>query len=115
MKRYCIILELKEEFIDKYCEMYKNPWPELLNALKENGVKEELVWNYKNLSIVYYECEDIGVLYEKLNKLDVVKKWHNTVGPWYKESLPVDSEGKFITCEKIFDLNQQLEGKLDQY
>ena len=115
MRRYCIVLELKEEHIDEYCDIHKNPWPEILDAIKDCGAKELLIWNYKDLSIVYYECEDIDKLYEKLNKLEVTKKWNATVGPWFKTGIPYDENGKFITCEKVFDLNQQLEGKLEQY
>ena len=115
MKRYCLILELKDEFIEPYCDIHRNPWPELLKSIKDGGAKELLIWNYKNLSIVYYECEDIDKLYEGLSKLEVTKKWNITVGPWFKKSLPVDENGKFITCEKIFDLNQQIAGKLEQF
>jgi L-rhamnose mutarotase len=115
MKRYCLVLELNEEFVDDYCDIHRTAWPELLKAIKENGAKELLLWNYKNFSIVYYEVEDIDALYEKLNKLEVTKKWNAIMDKFFKESLPVDSEGKFITCDKIFDLNQQLEGKLEKY
>ena len=115
MKRYCLVLELKDEFVDDYCDIHRNPWPELLDSIKENGAKELLIWNYKNLSIVYYEVEDIDALYKKLNKLEVTKKWNIVMGEFFKESLPVDSDGNFITCEKIFDLNQQLEGKLEKF
>jgi L-rhamnose mutarotase len=115
MKRYCIVLELKEEFVEDYCDIHRNAWPELLDAIKDNGAKELLVWNYKNFSIVYYEVEDIDKLYEKLNKLKVIEKWNATVGQYFKESLPLDEDGKFITSEKVFDLNQQLMGKLEQY
>ena len=54
MKRYCLVIELKEEFIEPYCDIHRNPWPELLKAIKDGGAKELLIWNYKNLSIVYY-------------------------------------------------------------
>ncbi|MCL4378171.1 MAG: hypothetical protein M1409_07320 [Actinobacteria bacterium] len=40
---------------------------------------ELLIWNYKNLSIVYYECEDINDLYSRLNELEVTKKWNARV------------------------------------
>ncbi len=115
MKRYCLVLELKEEYIDDYCDIHRNAWQEILESIKDNGAKELLIWNYKNLSIVYYEVDDIDKLYEKLNQLEVTEKWNVTVGPWFKTGLPTDKDGKFITCEKIFDLNQQLEGRLQQY
>lgn len=77
--------------------------------------QELLIWNYKNLSIVYYECEDLDKLYENLGKLEVTKKWNATVGPWFADSPTLDGSGKVQTCEKIFDLNQQLAGGLEQY
>ena len=115
MKRYMLVIELKKEFIDKYCDIHRNAWPVLLDSIKSNGAKELLIWNYKNLSLVYYECEDIDKLYEKLNKLEVTKKWNITVGPWFSSPIELDSTGNFITCEKIFDLNQQIAGKLEQF
>jgi L-rhamnose mutarotase len=115
MNRYCLVLELKDEFIEPYCDIYRNPWPELLKSIKDGGAQELLIRNYKNFSIVYYECEDIDELYEGLNKLEVTKKWNMTVVPWFKKSLSVTKDGKFITCEKIFDLNQQIAGKLEEF
>ena len=114
-KRYCLVIELKEDKIEEYCDIHRNPWPEILDSIKEAGAKELLIWNYKNLSIVYYECEDLDALYEKLGKLDSTAKWNATVGPWFKEAPSLDGSGAVKTCEKIFDLNQQLSGKLAQY
>jgi len=115
IKRYMIVLEIKEEHLKEYCDIHRNPWPELLNAIKNNGAKELLLWNYKNLSIVYYETEDIDELYKKLNELEEIKRWNVTVSPWISAAPILDGSGKMDTCEKIFDLNQQIEGKLGQF
>jgi L-rhamnose mutarotase len=115
IKRYMIILEIKEEHLNKYCNIHRNPWPELLDAIKSQGAEELLIWNYKNLSIVYYETEDIDELYKKLNEFDAIKRWNITVGPWIAAAPTLDGSGKMDTCEKIFDLNQQIGGKLDQF
>jgi len=115
MKRYCIVIELKPEHIKEYCEIHRNPWPELLEAIKEAGARELLIWNYKNFSIVYYECENLDGLYEKLGGLEVTKKWNMTVGPWFAESPTLDGSDEVGSLEKIFDLNQQIDGKLEQY
>jgi L-rhamnose mutarotase len=70
-KRYCLVIELKEEKVKDYCDIHRNPWPEILDSIKEAGAKELIIWNYNNLSIVYYECEDLDDLYKKLGKLDI--------------------------------------------
>ena len=114
-KRYMIILELKEEYVKQYCDIHRNAWPEIMESIKSEGANELLIWNYKNLSIVYYECEDIDKLYSRINKLEVTKKWNAKVHPWIAVSPILDGTGKMEKCEKIFDLNQQLAGKLEQF
>lgn len=114
-KRYCLIIEIKDEFVESYSDIHREPWPEILDSIKGAGAKELLIWIYKNFSIVYYECDDLDGLYEKLGKLDVTKKWNATVGPWFAESPALDGSGSVQTCEKVFDLNQQLAGKLRKY
>lgn len=113
--RYCTVIELKEEHIEEYCDIHRNPWKEQLDALKASGAQELLIWNYKNLSIIYFECEDLDLLYEKLGKLDVVKRWNATCMPWFAEAPTLDGSGSVATCEKIFDLQQQLGGSLEPY
>jgi L-rhamnose mutarotase len=115
IKRYCIVIELKNKYIQKYIEIHLNPWQELLKALHDAGVNELLIWNYKNLSIVYYECEDINIIYKVLGKLEIVKEWNKIVEPWFDSHVTFDGTIDIKTCKKIFDLNQQLIGRLDKY
>ena len=110
-----LILEIKPENVKEYCDIHRNPWPEVLKTIKDEGACELLIWIYNNLSIVYYETENIDKLYERLNKHDAIKRWNITTGPWIAYSTPLDGSGKMSTCEKIFDLNQQLAGKLEQF
>ena len=113
--RYCLVIELKPEHVQEYCDIHRHPWAEILPAIQKAGARELLIWNYKNLSIVYYECDDLDTLYAKLGPLDAVKRWNAKVGPWFAASPKLDGSGKVTTCEKIFDLNQQLRGTLEPY
>ena len=115
LKRYCFVIELKEEYVQDYIDIHKNPWREILEAINSADVKELLIWNFRNYSIVYYECGDINKVYKKLGQLDVVKRWNETVGPWFKKAPTLDGSGEVATCEKIYDLKQQLQGQLEQY
>ena len=42
-------------------------------------------------------------------------KWQENQAPWIAETPDFDGSEGVQTIEKIFDLNQQLEGKLEQY
>ena len=56
-KRYCFVIELKEDHVKQYKNLHKNPWKEMLEAIDTGDAKELLIWSYKNYSIVYYELD----------------------------------------------------------
>jgi len=114
-KRYCMVLEIKEEFVEQYKDLHVNAWLEMLKAEKECGFQEELIWLYKNMAIIYMECDDIDKVYARASKISVEQKWDKTVSYWLKQLSPLEEKSGIPVCIKIFDLNQQLNGKLDQY
>ena len=50
-----------------------------------------------------------------MGKTDVNKRWNAVVSPWFEESPSLDGSGSVATCEKIFDLQQQIKGKLEEF
>jgi L-rhamnose mutarotase len=114
-KRYCIAIEIKEEYAKSYADVHRKIKPEILEAYKEAGAEEILIWMYKNIAIVYYECEDIDMLYEKVAKYEIANKWAEKLIPWFAEAPDFAGSGKVQTCEKVTDLNQQLNGSLGKY
>ena len=114
-KRYCFIIEINEDQIDDYVEIHRNPWPETLADLKKAGADELIIYRYKNFSILFYECKDINEFYKKWGETETCKKWNHRLRNAYKISPCIDGTDDVETLEKIFDLNQQLTGKLEQY
>ena len=119
MKKYCMINELKEENVKDYVDIHKNAhltgWKTQLEALKAAGAENCIVYLYKNLSILIYECEDIEESFSRLGKIEANIKWQTTVAPWFKGTPKFDGTQKVQSLEKIFDLNQQLQGKLEEF
>ena len=113
--RYCFVIEIDEGQMDDYVSLHKNPWPETLKGLKDAGADELLIYRYKNLSILFYECEDINEVYRKWGATETCAKWNARLKSAYKVSPNIDGSGDVATLEKIFDLNQQLRGKLEPY
>jgi len=80
-----------------------------LEAIHNAGYINEVIWIYKNQSIIYLECPDDrenGELDALLRQTDVCKKWDITVNPWLASG--------FTACQKVFDLRQQISGGLRQ-
>lgn len=114
-KRYCIVLEIKDEFINKYKDIHINAWPELLKAEKDCDITSEIIWIYKNLAIIYIECGDIEATFKKISVNEVEKKWDATVSPWFKNVEILEDSNKIPVLEKIFDLNQQIKGNFNKF
>ncbi len=104
MNKYCIIVEVKAERIEDYIKLHKEPWREMLEAIRESGIKDEIIFFHRNQSIIILECEDNAFCDAKLRATEVCKKWDELTLPWF------ESTG-FEQAEMIFDLNKQLAGK----
>lgn len=106
MKKYLMIIKIKPEFKQEYISIHKEPWREMLEAIKGAGFTNEAIWYFEDQSIIYLECPDHDSCNAKLRATEVCKKWDVTVGPWFAAEP--------VMPEKIFDLNQQLSGVLLQ-
>jgi len=104
MKKYCIIIEVKPECEEAYIHIHNHPWREMLEAIREAGFVNEVIYYHKNQSIIFLECEDHDACNAKLRVTEICKKWDATVCPWFAADP--------VLPPKIFDLNQQLDGEL---
>jgi L-rhamnose mutarotase len=105
MHKHLMIIKIKPECRDEYVAIHKKPWPEMLKAISDAGFHNELIWYYEDQSIIYFECEgDYNECNSRLRATDICKKWDIEMLPRFKDDA--------VMPEKIFDLRQQLEGKL---
>ena len=118
MKWYCLVNELKEENVKDYENIHQTAhqthWHTQLEALKAAGAENCIVFIYKNLSILFYQCDDINESFTKLGQIEENNKWQAVVAPWFANTPKFDGSEKTVSIKKIFDLQQQLKGKLEQ-
>jgi L-rhamnose mutarotase len=106
MSRFCLVNEIQEEHIGDYIELHKNAWPEMRDALRKSGAENCVVYVYKNLSILFYECDDIDKSFTALGKDEVNLKWQAITAQWFTATPKFDGSEKTIPVEKVFDLNE---------
>lgn len=98
-----MVIKVKPEMREEYKAIHLNPWKEMLEAIKQAGFINEIIWYFEDQSIIYFECEegDYENANVRLRASDVCQKWDATVSPWFaaEPAMP----------EKIFDLNQMEE------
>jgi L-rhamnose mutarotase len=112
MKKYCIVIEVKPECLDDYIEyhkeIYDSPYRELIEVIKKSGVREEAIFIYKNLAIIYFEAEDLNKCYKFQGKFEVAKRWNELMAPLFVSSceFTFNDFKNLSTLEKVFDLNE---------
>jgi len=104
LKKYLVVIKINPENRKEYIDIHKNPWPEMLEAIRDAGFVNELIWYFEDQSIIYLECEDFDACNAKLRLTEVCKKWDAEMVPRFLADP--------ILPEKIFDLRQQLDGCL---
>jgi len=114
-KRYCFVIEINPDQMDDYVALHKDPWKDTLELLKKAGAEDLLIYRYQNFSILFWVAEDLNEVYRKWGQTETFKKWNLRLAKAYKVSPSIDGSADVETLEKIFDLRQQLNGKLEQY
>lgn len=104
MKRYLLVIKVKPECREEYIAIHKHPWPEMLEEIREAGFYNEIIWYFEDQSIIYLECDDYEQADMSLRATEICKKWDIEMLPRFSASP--------VMPEKIFDLNQQINGEL---
>ena len=77
MEKYAWKAIVKEGCLEEYCKRHDEIWPEMVELLKESGIRNYTIWNVGNELFGYYECEKgIKFATETQANSPVVDKWN---------------------------------------
>ena len=108
MKQYCLALDLKDDprMIAEYEAHHRNMSPEILDSIRDSGVKRMEIFRAGNRMFMIMEVVD-GFSFEQKQRMDEsnpsVQEWEALM--WkYQQALPFAKSGeKWVLMEKIFD------------
>ena len=66
---------IKEGTLEEYVKRHNEIWPEMVEVLKEAGIRNYSIWNVGNEMFGYYECDSIEYASKVQSESEVVKKW----------------------------------------
>lgn len=81
MASYAWILEVRPGYEDEYKRRHQEIWPEMVEALKDAGIRNYSIFRHGLTLFGYFETDDLKNTIEKLGKSDVNARWGEWMGP----------------------------------
>ena len=106
MQRYCFTMTIRPGQEAEYERRHQEVWPELVTALRENGVSNYSLFRQGNRVIAYAECEPDGpTAFGAVARTDVDARW----AAWFEDVLEplADDEGNLETYREVWHMPEQ--------
>jgi L-rhamnose mutarotase len=101
VERVCFLLRVRPERLEEYKERHRAVWPEMLDALRQNGWSNySLFLRPDGLLVGYVEVEDFGVALAGMEAADVNARWQREMAPFFERG----PEAGFERLEEVFHL-----------
>jgi L-rhamnose mutarotase len=96
--RYCFQLQVRPERLAEYTERHRAVWPEMLAALRDDG-----------LLIGYVEADDLAPAQAAMAATAVNARWQAEMAPFFVGLAGRGPDEGFLLLREIFHLEDQLD------
>jgi L-rhamnose mutarotase len=101
-QRSAFVLRVRPDKLDEYVEAHRAVWPEMLDALRNAGIRNYTIFRSGNEVFGYFESDDLerGAAY--LAAQEVCTRWQDAMADLLEERVP--DEGP-PPLEEVFRLD----------
>jgi L-rhamnose mutarotase len=101
-QRSAFVLRVKPEKLDEYVAAHANVWPEMLQALRDAGIRNYTIFRRGNEMFGYFESDDLERAGAYMAAQDVNTRWQDAMAELLEERVP--DEGP-APLQEIFRLD----------
>jgi L-rhamnose mutarotase len=101
-ERSAFVLHVKPDRIDEYVEAHANVWPEMLQALKDAGIRNYTIFRDGNRVFGYFESDDLAAAAAYMEAQPVNARWQDAMAELLEQRVP---DAGPPTLEEIFRLD----------
>lgn len=87
-RRSAFVLRVRPDRIDEYVEAHRAVWPEMLQALRDAGVRNYSIFRDGNQVFGYFESDDLERAAEYLAAQEVCTNWQDAMADLLEERVP---------------------------
>ena len=84
MKNYAWVLEVRPGYEEEYKKRHDEIWPEMVDMLKDAGLRNYNIFRYGLTLFGYFETEDLKKSINHIAKSEINKKWAEFMAPIMK-------------------------------
>ena len=109
VRRYCFLLQVRQELLDEYRARHAPVWPEMLRALRAAGWhRYSLFVRDDGLLVGYVEATDLAEAQAAMAATDVNARWQAEMGRFFTGLDGRRPDEGLLVLEEIFNLDDQL-------
>jgi L-rhamnose mutarotase len=100
-QRAAFVLHVKPDRIDEYVEAHRNVWPEMLQALRDAGIRNYSIFRSGTEMFGYFESDDLERAGAYMADQDVNDRWQDAMAELLEQRVP---DGGPPPLEEVFRL-----------
>jgi len=100
-QRVAFVLRVRPDRIDEYVAAHANVWPEMLDALRNAGIRNYSIFRDGNQVFGYFETDDAEASGQYMAAQEVSARWQDAMADLLEERVP---DAGPTTLEEIFRL-----------
>ena len=100
-QRAAFVLQVKPDRIDEYVEAHRNVWPEMLQALRDAGIRNYSIFRSGTEMFGYFESDDLERAGAYMADQDVNDRWQDAMAELLEQRVP---DGGPPPLEEVFRL-----------
>lgn len=104
MERFCFTFGLRPGMEVEYERRHEEIWPELVEVLRDAGVRNYTLFRRDREVIAYCECHpDAATAFGKVGATDVNRRWSE----WFQDTIEAlaDERGELFTADEVWHLD----------
>jgi L-rhamnose mutarotase len=101
-QRSAFVLQIRPDKVEEYVAAHRSVWPELLEALREAGIRNYSIFLAGTQAFGYFEADDLERAAAYLAAQEVSTRWQDAMAELLAERVP---DGGPPALEEIFRLD----------
>ncbi len=96
MGRYAWVAEVRPGYEDEYRRRHDEIWPEMVEALREAGIRNYSIFRHGLTLFGYFETDDLGQTQRYLANSEVNRRWGESMEPVMKMEIDPNTDFPYL-------------------